>query len=123
MSNGKTKISRKNKIRKFDTGATRDTDIGKLDYEGFLNPVVVRRYAEYMNKHRTQPDGQLRKSDNWQMGIPKEAYMKSLWRHMMDMWLEHRGYHESRDGMEDAICGVIFNSMGYLNEILREKKT
>ena len=33
------------KIRKFETGATRDTDQGKYDYEGFLSPVVLDRFS------------------------------------------------------------------------------
>lgn len=115
------KIKDSGQIRKFKTGATRDTDINKPDYEGFLNPIVIKRFGEYMNKHRIQSDGTLRKSDNWQKGIPKDTYMKSLLRHIEDMWLEHRGY-ESRDGMEEAICGVMFNSMGYLYEILKAEK-
>jgi len=109
------------KIRKFETGATRDTDLGKLDYEGFLNPLVLKAYAEYMNKHRLQSDGQLRESDNWQKGIPKTAYMKSMFRHFMDLWLEHRGY-ESRGGIKEALYGIIFNSMGYLFEMLKEEE-
>ena len=27
--------------RVFETGATRDTDAGKPDYEGFLSPLVI----------------------------------------------------------------------------------
>ena len=108
-------------MRTFDTGATRDTETGKLDYEGFLSPLVLERFAEYMNKHRVQADGTLRDSDNWQKGIPKEAYMKSGWRHFMDWWKEHRG-HESREGLEEALCAVIFNAQGYLHEVLCEKK-
>ena len=108
-------------IRKFETGATRDTDVDKLDYEGFLSPIVLQRYAQYMNKHRKQSDGALRDADNWQKGIPKEAYMKSMWRHFMDVWSEHRGL-KSRDGMEEALCAIIFNCMGYLFEILKNKE-
>jgi len=108
-------------IRKFDTGATRDTDEGKLDFEGFFSPIVMEKFAEYMNRHRKQSDGQLRDSDNWQKGIPKKAYIKSLFRHFMDFWLEHRGYR-SRDGIEEALCGIIFNSMGYLFEILSDER-
>jgi hypothetical protein len=108
-------------IRKFDTGATRDTDVGKLDYEGFLSPIVLKRYAEYMNKHRTQSDGGLRDSDNWQKGIPKDTYMKSMWRHFMDLWFEHRGL-KGRDGIEEALCAIIFNCMGYLFELLKNKQ-
>lgn len=107
-------------MRYFKTGATRDTDEGKYDYEGFLHPLVIQRFAEYMNKHRTQADGKLRDSDNWQKGIPQEAYMKSAWRHFMDWWLEHRGL-KSREGAEEAICAVIFNAQGYLLELLRNK--
>jgi len=111
----------KNKIRTFKTGATRDTDANKIDPEGFISPIVLKRFSEYMNKHRIQPNGVLRASDNWQKGIPKEEYMKSGWRHFLDWWLEHRG-HKSRNGLEDALCGVMFNSMGYLFEILKNKK-
>lgn len=107
------------KPRVFDTGATRDSEDGKLDYEGFLSPLVLERFAEYMHKHRVQPDGSLRSSDNWQRGIPKDAYMKSMWRHFMDVWTEHRLYEDSYDEIEDALCAVIFNAMGYLYEVIK----
>lgn len=83
--------------------------------------MVMQRYFEYMHKHRIQPDGELRDSDNWQRGIPKDAYMKSGWRHFMDWWMEHRG-HESRDDIEEALCALIFNAMGYLHEHLKNEE-
>lgn len=114
-------INKPKPIRKFETGATRDTDMDKLDYEGFLSPIVLQEFAKYMHKHRIQPDGKLRDSDNWQKGMPKNTYMKSAFRHFIDFWLEHRGY-KSRDGIKDALCALIFNSMGYLFEILKEEQ-
>ena len=45
---------KKRKIRQFNTGATRDTDEDKYDYEGFYSPLVMERFAQYMNKHRKQ---------------------------------------------------------------------
>lgn len=108
-------------MRKFKTGATRDTDIGKYDFEGFYNPLVIKRFGQYMDKHRKQADGRLRDSDNWQKGIPKDAYIKSAWRHFMDWWMEHRGY-KSREGIEDALCALLFNVQGYLYEILKEQE-
>ena len=111
-----------NKIRQFDSGATRDTDTGKLDYEGFLSPMVLKRYAEYLNKHRIQSDGKLRNSDNWQKGIPIKEYMKSKWRHFMDTWRWYRigpkltGLH-----VEESLCGEMFNTMGMLFEVLKNK--
>ena len=111
-------------IRKFKTGATRDTELGKLDYEGFLSPAVLEAYARYMNKHRIQRDGQIRESDNWQKLFGDKHYdvcMKSLWRHFMDMWKEHRGL-KSRNGMEDALMGILFNVMAYTFKWLKENK-
>lgn len=107
-------------IRQFETGATRDTDAGKLDYEGFLSPLVLKRYAEYMHKNRVQADGTLRDSDNWQKGIPIAQYMKSMWRHMMDVWSIHRGVKEA--DIEEALCAVMFNAMGMLFEVIKTKE-
>lgn len=110
-------------MREFETGATRDSDDGKYDYEGFLSPRVLRRFAAYMHKHRAQVDGSLRSSDNWQKGIPKDVYMKSMWRHFMDVWTFHRSTAQAdhEDVLEDALCGVLFNVQGYLHELLRER--
>lgn len=108
-------------MRYFDSGATRDSDENKPDYEGFLSPLVIERYGEYMMKHQVQADGKLRASDNWQHGIPKDQYIKSAWRHMMDWWKEHRGYG-SREGLEDALCALLFNVAGYLHEHLKETR-
>lgn len=109
-------------MRKFDTGATRNDDSNNLDFEGFLSPLALQAFAEYMHKHRLQADGTLRSSDNWQKGIPLDAYMKSGFRHFFDWWSEHRG-HGSREGMEDALCGLLFNVFGYLHEIKTQEKT
>jgi len=109
-------------IRQFPTGATRDKEEGKYDYEGFLSPIVIERYAAYMHKHRVQADGAIRDSDNWTKGIPKHAYMKSAWRHFMDWWMEHRKGGKRNDLLEEALCALMFNCMGYLFELLKEEK-
>lgn len=108
-------------LRQFETGATRDTAKGKLDPEGFISPIVLRAYCLYMNFHRKQSDGNLRDSDNWQKGMPKNQYMKSLWRHFLDVWLNHRGFNEFiKENMVFALCGVLFNVNGYLHELLKD---
>jgi len=115
-------------MRNFDTGATRDSETGKNDYEGFYSPLVIEAFGNYMNKHRIQADGQLRDSDNWQKGIPRDAYIKSLWRHFLDAWFIHRGYKriDKSTGEEitmvEVLCAILFNVQGYLFEILKEKK-
>ena len=115
-------------IRQFESGATRDAEDGKLDYEGFLSPHTLERYAAYMNHHRAQPNGALRASDNWQKGLPKDTYMKSAWRHFVSWWKLHRGgsVTDERDGhavdAEEAICGLLFNAFGYLHVLLTSKE-
>ena len=53
------------KIRTFKTGATRDTDENKLEPWGFTSALVEKAFSEYMQDHRTQSDGGLRDSNNW----------------------------------------------------------
>jgi len=112
--------------RLFETGATRDTDATKLDFEGFLSPAVLERFAQYMHECRLRniPPGQeIRASDNWQKGIPRDAYMKSMLRHVMDVWRGHRGGlpEPHSKAHEDALCAIMFNAMGYLLESLHER--
>lgn len=110
-------------MRYFETGATRDSDETKHDPEGFNNPLVELRFCEYMTQHRKQADGVLRDSDNWQKGIPKDAYMKSMMRHLHTIWLHHRGYGDwTHEFLEDALCALRFNVDGYLLETLKEKE-
>jgi hypothetical protein len=106
------------KVREFDTGATRDTDHDKMDYEGFLSPLVLAEFARYMHKHRVQADGTLRDSDNWQKGIPLDAYMKSMFRHFMELWAGHRDDHKSNAELLEALMALMFNVQGYAHELL-----
>lgn len=108
-------------VRKFESGATRDTTEGKLDYYTFFSPEVLERRAQYMHKHRIQPDGELRPGGNWKLGIPKDAYVASLFRHFVDVWKEHNSIH-TVDGVEEALCALMFNAEGLLFEILKDKK-
>lgn len=113
-----------NEIREFETGATRNVDDERFDYEGFLSPLVLERFAEYMHVHRLQKDGTMRAADNWQKGIPFDSYMSSGWRHFMEWWKSHRGVsNEWDEDVEDALCALIFNAQGYLHEILKGQRS
>lgn len=105
--------------RTFDTGATRDASVEKLDFEGFLSPAVLQRYAEYMHKNRFREDGTVRDSDNWQLGIPIAEYLKSLWRHFFSVWY---GLRRNGDVREDDLCAVLFNASGMLHEALKQRE-
>lgn len=113
--------------RLFDTGATRDVEDHKHDFESFLSPLVIREFAAYMHEHRFQSDGKMRDGDNWQKGMPLESLMKSMFRHFMDVWTLHRSsyvrplmdFAGEEVRMEDALCGVLFNVQAYLHELLK----
>lgn len=116
-------------MRTFETGATRSSDVGKHDFEGYLSPLVLEAFAEYMTSHRIQADGKTRDSDNWQKGMGLRVAMKSAWRHFFDWWKCHRGYGASVDKttgkqmtIDDALCGLMFNINVYYHELLLARR-
>ncbi len=113
-------------MREFDTGATRDEDKTKPDPEGYYHPLVVEEFCRYMTKHRIQKDGETRDSDNWQQlfgspGEHRKVCMKSLLRHVLDLWKFHRGY-KGRETIKEALCAIIFNAQAYLFSILIQEE-
>lgn len=114
------------KLRKFGSGAIRDTNIGKLEYSGFLDPLVLKEFANYMNKHRNLPDGSIRGSSNWKglFGENHESIcFDSLLRHIMDAWFIVEGYpEESREPLIEALCAILFNTQAWLYKVLLDKK-
>lgn len=115
-----------NNKREFKTGANRNSDFGKLDYEAFNSPIVDWYYAQYMHSHRMLEDGTLRDGDNWQKGFPVEVITKCLARHYKDYHLTTRGIKVTEKGkemkLEDILCGIIFNAKAHLLELLKDKK-
>ena len=107
-------------VRTFDSGATRSADAGKPDFAGFTDPLVLERFGEYMSRHRVQPDGVVRASDNWKLDIPQTELFKSAFRHFHDWDMERAGYR-SREDEESALCGLIFNANAYLRGLLRAR--
>ncbi len=112
------------RVRKFDTGADRDTDTHKIDPAKALSPLVLERYSEYLRAHAVRHDGTVREADNWKKGIPRGAYLSSLMRHVLNVWTIEDGFVAAdSDGevveYEEALCGVLFNAMGLLHENLK----
>lgn len=98
-------------MRIFESGAMRNDDKGKYDIEGFTCPKCLDDFYAYMHKHRFLEDGSMRDGDNWQHGIPNRELLKSALRHVHDWRLEERGY-PSREGLKDALMGIVFNAFG-----------
>lgn len=111
-------------IKQFKSGATRNIDVNKFDYEAFVNPEALHAFGEYMHSHRKQRDGSLRDGDNWQKGIPFRTYVKSLVRHTIDLWRMDRGYDVVNPDTgqphtkQELCCAIVFNAFGYLKELI-----
>lgn len=114
------------KVKEFDTGATRSSSENRYDPEGYMSPLVEERFCEYMQMHQYQADGAKRDSDNWQKGMPLVTYMQGLKRHVLHMWTRHRGYHVLDDqagaNIEEDLCAIIFNAQGYLHTLLAKRQ-
>lgn len=106
-------------MRVFETGASRDTEEGKIDFD-CLSPIALEYFSQYMHGKRKMPDGTMRNADNWQFGIPKNSYMKSLLRHVFLFWKWHRG-STIKENAKDELCAIIFNAQGYLHTMLVEE--
>jgi len=107
-------------IRKFASGATRDSDEDKPKYKSYLSPLAMLAYGKYMLEHQRQADGSIRDADNWKKGMPTQEYAESLLRHYVDVWLILEGFEEqARAHWEEALCGIIFNAQGLLHELLK----
>ncbi len=89
------------KRRQFASGAVRDDDGSKLRYD-LIWVGMLDRLAEHLRK------GALKYGeDNWQKGIPDEAYKASLLRHV---YAVIKGQDD-----EDHLSAVVFNVMGLMH--------
>ena len=106
-------------MRTFRSGATRNDDNGKYDIEGFTCPKCLDMFYAYMHHHRHLEDGTLRDGDNWQNGFDNREILKSELRHVHDWRMEERGF-KSREGLEHALHGVIFNAFARLHNLHKD---
>ena len=107
------------KLRRFDTGATRNDDHDKIDFSRCLSPLAIGAFGAYMHKERNLPDGTVRAPDDWKKGIPLDSYMSSMWRHLFCVWSIHDGY--SNEDKIEALCGLMFNVQGMLHETIKHQ--
>ena len=113
-------------LRMSESGAIRNSDVGKIRYQGALSPLVLEAYGKYIEKHSLLADGTRRDNKNWQklFGTPeehREVCIESAWRHFIDLLMDHDGY-ESRDGIDEALGGLMFNIQAYWFSILKERR-
>ena len=106
-------------MRKFKTGATCDTDEGKLKYLAYESALVNKRFAQYMQHHETQADGVTRKPDNWKLRIPIEVHADSLIRHVEELRLLYETLGTNEDVIE-RLCAIRFRVNGWMLQLLTD---
>jgi len=110
-------------MRKFETGAIRDSDEGKIKYVDAICLEFFQMYGSYMRKHCVQKDGQCRSTSNWKKGFGLDVTIDSFFRHAVDFVLSHYGIPvDSKLSHEDLACAVRFNLEAYMQEYLDKKK-
>lgn len=100
-------------VREFETGATRDSNEGKIDYRAILSPQALEMFGRYMVKHTIASDGSKREQDNWKRGMPLECYIESFFRHTQEL---HRAIEAgNREEITEALGGCFFNLQGMMD--------
>lgn len=115
---GKTEIQTKiieNEVRKFASGAIRDSEEGKEDYIETISWTAFRRYAQFMTGKKVRYG-----SGNFKKGIDKNSYERSLVRHLTKYFINkyENGNLEKDD---DHLSAMLFNIFGIIHEEEQEK--
>ena len=77
--------------RTFETGATRNGNKGKYEFDKYVNPINELSYAQYMKSHQVI-NWEYRPWDNRQKGIPFDSLFESAYRHMQTLCLLYQWY-------------------------------
>lgn len=97
-------------VRKFESGAIRDTSNGKESYIETLSWTALKRYAQYMTAKKAKYG-----AGNFKKGIPIESYEESLVRHIQK-YLENKYENGNEEKGEDHLSAIIFNTFGIMHE-------
>lgn len=100
-------------MRKFKTGAVRDSDSDKEDYIETISWSAFKRYAQYMTGKKAKYG-----SGNFKKGIPIESYEQSLVRHVQK-YLSNKYEDGQVERGEDHLSAILFNVFGIMHEELK----
>lgn len=102
--------------RTFQSGAIRDSDVGKEDYVETLAWTALKRYAQYMTAKKAKYG-----AGNFKKGIPVSSYEESLARHVQKYFANKYEDAEDEPG-EDHLSAIVFNVFGIMYEVERSRK-
>ena len=101
----------------FETGAVRDSQVGKPDFIETISQIALLRFAKYMTGKKSKyGDG------NFKKGIPIESYKVSIVRHINKVLAAEeyrmRGHEvpAELEPNEDHLSAIVFNILGWMHE-------
>lgn len=102
-------------MRKFTTGAVRDSEDGKPDYIETISWTALHRFAQYMTAKKAKYG-----EGNFKKGMPIAAYERSLVRHL-EKYIRNK-YENGQDELEeDHLSAIVFNTLGIMHEQAMER--
>lgn len=102
-------------MRKFNSGAVRDSEDDKVDFTETISWTAFNRYARYMtSKKKKYGQG------NFKKGIPIDSYERSLLRHI-DKYMRNKYEGGSDEPDEDHLSACVFNLFGLMHEEERKE--
>lgn len=97
------------KITTFKSGAIRDNQEGKPDFNETISWTAFNRYAKYMTGKKAKYG-----AGNFKKGIPTSSYVASMLRHV-DKWMRNT-YENGQDELnEDHLSAIVFNVFGIMH--------
>lgn len=97
-------------MRKFKSGAVRDSLDGKEDYIETISWTALKRYAQYMTSKKEKYG-----AGNFKKGIDIESYEGSLVRHLQK-YLQNKYENGNVEVAEDHLSAMTFNIFGIMHE-------
>ena len=100
----------RDKNRVFESGAQRDSDLGKEDYVESVSWIALQRYANYMKVQESKYG-----RGNWKKGIPIQEYEKSMFRHIQK-YFANKYDNANLEPEVDHLSAAWFNLQGLIHE-------
>lgn len=102
-------------VTHFESGAIRDSQEGKEEYQEAISDLTLRRYALYMLSQAKKYG-----KGNWKKGISSESYSNSLDRHLNKYRIKKNWGIDIEPGV-DHLSAALFNLQGLIHNEEMEK--
>lgn len=99
----------KKKITQFDSGAIRDSQVGKTDFIETISWTALNTFARYMTAKKEKYG-----AGNFKKGIPDWSYEQSLLRHI-DKYLRNKYENGDDEIDQDHLSAIVFNAFGLIH--------